>query len=230
MLKHHQFKVLVVASKAKDHQRMIISAEPFFKHLAAENRFTVDFTEDADTINDQNLAQYQVFVMLHLAPFDMTPSQQQALQRFIENGKGWVGIHAAGLTGKEFLGPHTTYWQWFEEFMGSVTYSPHPKYQEATLVIEDREHPATKNLPAHFNISDEWYEFHGNPRAKTRILCTVDEATYNQNKPMGDHPMVWVNENYHRSIYICVGHDPSALKNQDYVTLLRDSILWAASP
>ncbi len=223
------FKILVVASKAKDHVRMIKSAEPFFMKMATDNHFSVDFTEDADTINDANLVQYQAFVMLHLAPFDMTPSQQQALQKFIENGKGWIGIHAAGLTGKSFLDPHSTYWQWFEEFMGDVLYSPHPAYQKATVVIEERHHPATKNLPAHFDISDEWYEFHGNPRDKTRVLAIVDEATYNQNKPMGDHPIIWTNEKYRRAIYIAVGHDPSSLTNHAYSTLLRDSILWAAS-
>src|SRR5579862_4702136 len=66
------FKALIVASRAKDHLQMITSAEPFFNRMASENRFAVDFTADAETINEQNLEQYRVFVMLHLAPFDMT--------------------------------------------------------------------------------------------------------------------------------------------------------------
>ena len=95
------FKALIVASIAKDHLPMIAGAEPFFARMARENRFAADFTRDSDAIRPDNLAQYQVFVMLHLAPFDMTYSQQAALQRFIESGKGWVGIHAAGLAGKQ---------------------------------------------------------------------------------------------------------------------------------
>src|SRR5437588_2633171 len=211
------FKTLVVASKAKDHLPMIASAEPFFAQMAAENRFAVDFTDDAGTINEENLGRYQVFVMLHLAPFDMTPPQQEALQRFIESGKGWVGIHAAGLTGKQFR-RDAKYWQWFEDFMGGVTYSPHPAYQKGTVAVEVRRHPATKHLPARFEISDEWYEFNGNPRGQTRILATADESTYKQNKPMGDHPIIWTNERYRRAIYIAIGHDPSALENKAYLT------------
>jgi len=167
--------------------------------------------------------------MLHLAPFEMTSPQQAALQDFIESGKGWVGIHAAGLGGKQFVGSNNRYWQWFEEFLGGVTYSPHPAYQQGTVLVEDRRHPATQNLPAQFEISDEWYEFNGNPRDQAHVLATADEATYQQNKPMGDHPIVWTNERYRRAIYIAIGHDPSSLTNEAYCTLLRDAILWAAS-
>jgi len=60
----------------------------------------------------------------------MTAPQQEALQRFIEQGKGWVGIHGAGLAGKTFIGSGKPYWQWFEDFLGGVTYSPHPGVPE----------------------------------------------------------------------------------------------------
>jgi type 1 glutamine amidotransferase len=228
---HPPFNVLVVASRASDHLKMIAAAKPFLEKLGADNHFAVDFTDDTSTINDANLAHYQVFVMLHLAPFDMSHGQQAALRRFILNGGGWVGIHAAGLTGKDFLGPDpkNAYWQWFEEFMGGVTYLPHPAYQKATVLVEDHTHPVTRNLPARFEVSDEWYEFNKSPRDRVRVLATVDESTYRQNKPMGDHPMIWTNERYRRMIYICIGHDPSLLKDDNYAILLRDAILWAGS-
>lgn len=208
---------------------MIAAATPFLETMAQENGFTVRVSLDAGEINDENLAQYQVFVMLHLAPFDMSAAQQAALQRFIVSGKGWVGIHAAGLAGKNFLGVGTPYWQWFEDFLGGVTYSPHPRYQKGTVLVEDREHPATRNLPASFEMSDEWYEFNESPRARVRVLATADESTYKQNKPMGDHPLIWINEQFRRAIYIAVGHDSTALANPAYAILLRDSLLWAAS-
>ncbi len=223
------FKVLIVATRAKDHLAMAAAARPFFDDLATDGHYSVDFTDDAEKISDENLAQYQVFVMLHLAPFDMTADQQRALQTFIEGGGGWVGIHAAGLTGRQFVGSGAGYWDWFETFMGGVTYSPHPAYQKGEVVVEDRRHPSTRNLPARFEFSDEWYEFDRSPRDRVRVLATADESTYTQRKPMGDHPIVWVNERYRRAIYIAIGHDPTALENKDYVVLLRDSILWASS-
>lgn len=208
---------------------MIAAATPLLQKMAADNNFAVDITNDGSVITDENLANYQVFVQLQDAPFDMTPDQQQALQKFIEAGHGWVGIHAAGLTGKKFVGDKP-YWQWFEDFLGGVTYSPHPKFQKGTLVIEDHSHPATKNLPDKMEISDEWYEFNESPRPRVRVLAHADESTYKQNHPMGDHPLIWTNEKYPRTIYIAIGHDASLCDNPDYQTLLRDSILWAASP
>ncbi len=228
-LRPPKFHLLVVASRAKDHLKMIASARPVFEAMAKEKNFAVDFTDDATTINDENLTHYQAFVMLHLAPFDMTASQQAALQKFIEQGKGWVGIHAAGLTGREFLDPSTIYWDWFEGFLGGVLYSPHPYYQKGTVVVEDRKHPVTKGLPARFEISDEWYEFNHSPRGAVRVLATADESTYKQNKPMGDHPVVWVNEKYRRMIYLAIGHDPSILGNKDYLRMLTNAVLWAGS-
>jgi type 1 glutamine amidotransferase len=227
----HPFKVLIVASHAKDHLKMIAAANPFFEELGQKNGFDVDFTDDTSKINDDNLAKYQVFVMLQLAPFDMSYSQQAALQKFAEQGKGWVGIHAAGLTGKEFLAKNTIYWQWFEDFMGGVLYSPHPAFQKAKVVVEDHNHPVTIHLPATFEISDEWYEWDKSPRGNSnvRVLASVDESTYKQNKPMGDHPVIWTNESFRRMIYISIGHSPEDFTNQNYVTLMRDAIVWAAS-
>jgi uncharacterized protein len=223
------FRVLVVASRAHDHLKMIAAARPFFEKMAAENDFALDFTDDTSQINPANLARYQVFVMLHLAPFDMSYAQQEALQQFVEQGKGWVGIHAAGLPGKQFIGKDTRYWQWYEDFLGGVVYSPHPAYQHATLVVEDHSHPATRHLPARMDIPDEWYEFDKSPRNNVHILASVDESTYHQNKPMGDHPIMWTNERYRRMIYIGPGHDPELLADHHYATLLRDAICWAAS-
>ena len=82
------FKVLVVASSDSDHEAMIVKAQPFLETLAAENYFALDFTRDAGQINEANLAAPQVFVQLHLAPFSISASQQEALQTFIEEGHG----------------------------------------------------------------------------------------------------------------------------------------------
>ena len=97
------FRVLVIASPDPDHGSMINKAKPFFEKIASENNFELDFSRDAKLINEDNLSNYQVFVQLHLAPFEMTTEEQKALQHFISRGKGWLGIHAAGLTGNQFM-------------------------------------------------------------------------------------------------------------------------------
>ncbi len=119
----------------------------------------------------------------------MSYAQQDALQQFVEKGNGFVGIHAAGLTGHQFH-PNDKYWQWFEDLMGNVIYSPHPAYQHATMVVEDRSHPVTRHLPARIDIPDEWYEWdksvRGNPDVK--VLASVDESTYHPEQADGRPP------------------------------------------
>lgn len=224
------FKVLVVASADPDHDPMIKKAKAFLEKIGAENNFDIVYTRNATLINDDNLSQYQVFVQMHLAPFDMTPKQQAALQHFISRGKGWVGVHAAGLTGTQFKGTAVPYWMWFEKLMGDIIYSPHPKKQTGTIIVEDRTHPVTKNLPPSFSFYDEWYEFNRSPRPNVHVLATADETSYKQEIPMGDHPMIWVNPHYDRAVYIGIGHDTTACADQNFAILMRDAILWAASP
>lgn len=223
-----KLNVIVVGSTDKYHAGSVAKGRQFFAKLGAENNFNVCFTQDTAMINDDTLAKYQVFVQLHLAPFDMSHAQQMAVQKFIEQGKGWVGVHAAGLTGKQFH-PNDVYWHWFEDAMGGVTYSPHPKFQQGTLVIEDRRHPVTRQLPDSIVMTDEWYEFDKSPRPAVHVLASADESTYHQNKPMGDHPLVWINEKYRRFIYVGAGHDSTAYNNPPYALLLKNAVVWAGS-
>jgi len=224
------FRVLVVAANDRYHGAMSDAAEPLLESLGAENGFAVDFTHDATVLRDEELARHAVVVQLHLAPFDMTKHQQDALQRFILRGGGWVGIHAAGLTGRQFLKEGAEYWGWFETFLGGVVYSPHPALQRGTLVVEDRTHPITKNLPERLEITDEWYEYDRSPRPDVHVLATADETTYKPNKPMGDHPLVWTNPAFRRMVYVGIGHDPSVCADPHYRVLLRDAIRWAGEP
>lgn len=226
---NQKLKVLVVASSDHDHSPMITAAKQFFEGLASANHFEVDFTRDAKMITENNLSNYQVFIQLHLAPFDMTQQQQFAVQQYISRGRGWIGIHAAGLTGKAFIDPKTPYWQWFEKVMGDVVYSPHPAIQNGNVVVEDPNHPVTKNLPASFTIRDEWYEFNKSPRPNVHILATADETSYKPAKPMGDHPIIWTNPQYDRVLYIGIGHDVTICKDPNFAILMKNAIYWAAS-
>jgi type 1 glutamine amidotransferase len=224
------FRVLVVASPDPDHRPMIKQSKAFLEKIASENNFEIDFSRDATLINDDNLTNYQVLVQLHLAPFEMNPKEQIALQHFISRGKGWVGIHAAGLTGRQFIAPETPYWKWYEKMLGGIVYSNHPSKQTGKILVEDREHPVMKNLTSSFNFYDEWYEFDKSPRPNVHVLATVDETSYKPEKPMGDHPMIWTNPEYDRVIYIDIGHDSTACSDTNFSILVRDAILWAASP
>jgi type 1 glutamine amidotransferase len=63
------------------------------------------------------------------------------------------------------------------------------------------------------------------------VLASVDENTYTPGTAikMGDHPVVWTNENVKaRNIYIFMGHHAELFQNSNFTTLFHNSILWAA--
>ncbi|CAD5250634.1 hypothetical protein IMPR6_150074 [Imperialibacter sp. EC-SDR9] len=46
---------------------------------------------------------------------------------------------------------------------------------------------------------------------------------------MGDHPVVWTNENVKaRNVYIFMGHSPLLFDNKAYTTMFRNAIFWTA--
>lgn len=72
--------------------------------------------------------------------------------------------------------------------------------------VVDKDHPATKGMPAEFERSDEFYSFKEiNPDIK--VLVKIDENSYKGGKNGDDHPMSW----YHdydggRAFYTAMGH------------------------
>src|SRR5258705_7443258 len=154
-----KIRVFVIGSKDKYHSPMVKKSEAMFAALAQQNNFEIHFTRDTAEINSLTLSRYQVFIQLSIAYFDFSTAQQFAIQQFISSGKGWIGVHGAGLTGKLFESRDGINWKWYWQLLGDAYYTPHPPLQEGVVKVENREHPVTKNLPPNFSLRDEWYEF-----------------------------------------------------------------------
>jgi type 1 glutamine amidotransferase len=222
-----KIKIFVIGSMDKNHSPMIRKSMPMFQKMAEDNNFEIHFTRDTAELNPLTLAKYQVFIQLSIAYFDFSRSQQFAIQQFITSGKGWIGIHGAGLTGKQFAAKDGLDWKWYWQLLGDAYYTPHPPLQEGVVKITNKEHPVTKNIPETFSMRDEWYEFENAP-SNVNVLAVADENTYKPKKPMGYHPVIWTNPAYNRVLYISVGHDSTSCTNDSYKVLLRDAIKWAA--
>jgi|GEM_PF-7088489 len=226
------FKVLMMAAVAPDHLPMSAAARVALAQMGPANGFTVDFSTDTSLINDTDLARYQVLLQMHLAPFEISLKQRAAFDNFIKQGKGWVGIHGAGLIiPTSYVKRNYPDWELYSKMFGGIAYAIHPALQNGTVLVEDRTHPATRNLPASFTIKDEWYEWDKSPRPGPgiRVLAKADEKSYTQVNPMGDHPLIWTDTAYQRVLYIGIGHDSSDWSNANFTTLVRDALKWAAT-
>lgn len=101
---------------------------------------------------------------------------------------------------------------------------------DGTVVVEDNEHPVMAGVSSSFVLpNDKWYTYDKSPRPNVRVLAHVDEATYTpvSDIKMGDHPVIWVNEQKQaRNVYFQMGHSPKLFNSDDFTMMLRNAIDW----
>jgi len=168
------------------------------KTLGADHGFTVDSTEDAARFTDAALARYRVVVFLSTTGEILDDGQKAAFERYIRSGGGFAGIHSASDTEYQ--------WAWYGRLVGAY-FASHPEIQRARILIEDPAHPSTRDLPAVWQRTDEWYNFRSNPRGAVHVLARLDEASYSGGKMGADHPIAWCQViDGGRSWYTAMGH------------------------
>ncbi|HEY1677801.1 MAG TPA: ThuA domain-containing protein [Candidatus Sulfotelmatobacter sp.] len=227
-----KFKVIALAEHNSIHRPFVDAAKTWLEKEKALDRFSIDYIENTDKLDDEFLSHYQLFIQLDYPPYGWKPAAVAAFTKYIEEGRGgWIGFHHATLLG-EFDGYQI--WPWFSQFMGGIRFTDYiPKFATATVVLEDRSHPVLKNVPASFTVKqEEWYTWDKSPRPNVHVLAHVDESTYSpdtRTKMGGDHPVIWTNEHMKaRNVYIFMGHHGELFQNQSFTTIFHNSILWAA--
>jgi len=186
--------------------------------LGAANGFVVDTTENAARISEDSLQRYSAVVFLHTTGNVLDRNQQIDLQRFVQAGGGFVGIHAAADAGYD--------WKWYGRLVGGYFLS-HPAIQPATLRVTDRTNASTAHLPAEWKRTDEWYNF--KQRADDlHVLMSIDEQSYTGGANGATHPMSW----YHdvdggRSWYTALGHTEESYSDSLFLKHVLGGIKYA---
>jgi len=213
-------KVLVFSKTAGFRHSSIPNGIAAIQQLGTENGFTVDATEDAARFNDANLAQYDAVVWLSTTGDVLNAEQQGAFERYIGNGGGYVGIHAAADTEYD--------WSWYGQMLGGAYFDSHPQNQNATIKVEDKAHPSTAHLPDDWQRFDEWYNYRQNPRGDVHVLATLDESTYQGGNMGADHPIAWCTEfDGGRSWYTGGGHTEASYAEDDFEKHILGGLRWA---
>jgi type 1 glutamine amidotransferase len=165
-----------------------------------------------------------IFFMGHReVPID---DQQKAdLLKFVhDDGKGFVAAHV-GLTA-------LMSWPEFGEMLGGQ-FQDHPYGSVAGSVInEDPDFPATKHLPAVFNLTDEFYQVKNFSREKSRVLLRLDTSKLPPNQNLinkdGDFPLAWAKMyGQGRVFYGSFAHDAKTWDNPDIYHIYFEAMKWA---
>lgn len=234
-----QARRVLVYSKTNSfrHTDGIPGARTLLDEIGAEENWAIFHTENSAVFDPEFLDHFDVVVFSSASGDHASDAQEEAFQRWLEKGGGWIGIHAAG------DGSHAE-WAWYEQTLKSGAYLGHilgPQTQEARVVVEDPAHPVVAGLPSEFQHEEEWYSWdRGAREAGFHVLLTVDESTYTpwirglgQEKSiaMGDHPVVWARcVERGRAVYTAMGHWGEAYQQPYTRTLLRNAIDWTGEP
>jgi len=226
-----QFQVLVYTSPDQWHNVTEPTAITELRKMAEQNAFGIKVTQVNTDFNDVYLAGFDVLVFLHSTTRDLNDDQLECFKKFIRNGGGFVGIHAASACKNEGL--------WYRELIGR-TFTDHPEEQTGVMEVIDKNHPATMHLPDRWVWTDEWYSFTEPLTGGLNVLLTVDESTYDPDRTWGDanrhtgmgefHPVAWYQEyDGGRSFYTALGHLSQSYKDPWFLKHIYGGIFWAAT-
>ncbi|MCW5753176.1 MAG: ThuA domain-containing protein [Phycisphaeraceae bacterium] len=188
--------------------------------IGKEARWHVESTETPQDFTEENLARFAVVVFLNTTGDVLNKDQEQAFERYIRGGGGYVGIHSASDTEYD--------WGFYRELVGAY-FRRHPPVQQATVLVVDKEHPATRGLPERWVRTDEWYNFRALPGAEHHILARLDTESYSGSDHPEGHPVAWWREiDRGRALYTAGGHTRESFEEPLFRLHLRGAILWAA--
>ena len=195
---------------------------PPIQQLRRLKVFDVHKKNHAAAFTDENLKQYAAVIFLSTADESNTllnEAQKAAFMRFIQSGKGYVGVHA---------GSDALYnWPWYNKLVGAY-FKNHPKPQEAELTVTDKNFIATKELPASWKHFDEWYNYKETNWDSVQVLLTVNEKSYAGGENGSYHPVCWYH-NYDggRSFFLGLGHTKECYTDPLFLDLLSGGIKYA---
>ena len=214
-------RILVFSKTAGFRHGSIEPGIAAIRRLALENGFSVDATEDASAFTDKNLKQYQAVVFLSTTGDVLDAKQQDAFERYIQAGGGWVGIHSA--TDTEYD------WPWYGRLAGAyfTSHPTNPNVRKGTFRVLDKNHPSTAGLPDQWEREDEFYNFKS-IAPDLHVLIDIDEKSYQGGTNGDHHPMSW----YHsftggRAFYTNMGHTDATFTEAPFLRHLLGGLRYA---
>jgi len=177
--------------------------------------------------NAKNLNYFDLIVFASTtSELDMDDSQKADMLSFIhDDGKGFVGIHAALDTNYK--------WPEYGEMIGGW-FDQHPWMTfNAPIINEDPDFPATRHFPKAFVKYDEIYQPKSWSRDKVNVLLSLDPSKLNyENNPRihrmdHDFPVAW-SKMYGkgRVFYSTLGHTEESWDDPDIRKMYFEAIRW----
>lgn len=236
-----QFRALLVTETSGWHHTSVPNAIAAMRELAATHTFDLTWQQAGMEITEQSLRNIDVIVFINTTGDIFNDREQAAIKKFIQSGKGYVGVHAASDTEYE--------WEWYTKLVGRM-FHIHPEQQTAKLKITGHNFPGLEHFPNTLLWTDEWYEFGEEKVSDLNYLIHLDPKSFDPNttwkdrdvdangnrldrvsKGRGDfHPIAWYHEfDGGRAFYTALGHKEKVYENPWFLSHLYGGIYYAAT-
>ena len=213
--------LMLTATEGFRHDSIPTAIDVMARFASSPGDITVTSTGQVSSITAASLAGYDVlFFALTSGELPFTAEQKTAILTFVNTGRGFIGVHSATDTLYE--------WPEYGRLVGGY-YLHHPWTQQATVIVEDRSHPSTRDLGESFSILDEFYTFRDNPRLlNVQVLLRLDPGSVGASG--GDYPLAWAQTvGSGRAYYNALGHFPGTWNDPRFQQQLVGAIRWVAS-
>jgi uncharacterized protein len=220
-------KILIYTHNGKGyvHENIEASVEAL-KKLCADNGFQAEATADPAIFTTENLKKFSciIFSNTNNEAFE-TEAQKQAFVTYTHNGGGFMGIHSASGSERQ--------WPWFWAMLGGK-FVRHPVLQKFTIKVIDKTHPSTKFLGDTWAWEDECY-FTNQLNPDIKVLLAADLTTITDEKKVeypgttfGDYfPLAWCHEfEGGRQFYTSLGHKAEYYKDETFLKHLLGGLKW----
>jgi type 1 glutamine amidotransferase len=177
--------------------------------------------------NAKNLDYFDAIVFVSTTgELDLDDSQKKDMMSFIkDDGKGFVGVHAALDTNYKWPEYGEMIGGWFDQHPWSTFNAP--------IINEDPSFPAVRHFPKAFVKYDEIYQPKEWSRDKVNVLLSLDPTKLNYtNNPRvhrTDHDFAVAWDKMYgkgRVFYSTLGHTEEAWSDPDIRTMYFEAIKW----
>jgi type 1 glutamine amidotransferase len=144
-----------------------------------------------------------------------------AIQKFMQNGGAWIGVHSATDFEK------TDLWPWYEDQLAGAWFDHHDAdgtpgsvVWEADAISAD--HPTIRGIKSPWSCSDEWYCMNRDP-SDVPGFAVLGRLKSDQ------RPVSWIHElpGGGRAFYTIRGHNRTVYAEPDFTNHIHQAILWA---
>ncbi len=206
------------------HEVLPYSQEMMQKIGAESGAFAATCTDDVSTVDWNDLDRFSAIAFCTTGELPIPDAGKENLLARVRGGGAFIGIHNAT----------DTFYQWepYGEMLGGY-FNGHPWHQNVGVLVEDKDHPATRHLGDRFEMHDEIYTHRNWSREQTHVLMRMDNDSVDfekgrEKRPDGDVAMAWCHPyGEGRVFYTALGHGMPTWSDERFHRHLLGGIRWA---